>query len=184
MQRGIRDGRSTAPGGFRKRYGIAGLTVGIMPNIGFRRSRHRRALRLQPERISSPEKCPARPQPARFQAPNEPTVVIDGATWSLAVLKRFQPTLLMLLSLALSATFASAQPTEVTRDQITLRGKVEAVDHTARTVTIRGDRGNVVTLDVPQSVARLRPGPSRRRRDRGVLRPGERPPEAARRGRR
>jgi hypothetical protein len=28
---------------------------------------------------------------------------------------------------------------------------VEAVDHTARTVRIRGDKGNVVTLDIPQS---------------------------------
>ena len=61
----------------------------------------------------------------------------------------------MLLSLVLSATAASAQPTEAARDQITLRGKVEAVDTTARTVTIRGDQGNVVTLDVPQSVTRL-----------------------------
>ena len=39
------------------------------------------------------------------------------------------------------------------REQITLRGTVEAVDHTARTVRIRGDRGNVVTLDIPKSVA-------------------------------
>jgi hypothetical protein len=46
---------------------------------------------------------------------------------------------------------ASAQPTEVTREQITLRGTVEAIDHTARTVRIRGDRGIVVTLDIPQS---------------------------------
>ena len=35
------------------------------------------------------------------------------------------------------------------RDQITLRGTVEGVDQNARTVTIRGDRGNVVTLDMP-----------------------------------
>ena len=61
----------------------------------------------------------------------------------------------MLLSVVLSATFASAQPRDVIRDQITLRGTVEAIDLTARTVTIRGDRGNVVTIDVPQSVARF-----------------------------
>ena len=56
--------------------------------------------------------------------------------------------------MVLSATFASAQqPTEVVRDQITLRGRVEAVDAKARTVTIRGDRGNVVTLDMPMAGA-------------------------------
>ena len=66
-------------------------------------------------------------------------------------MSKYFPMMLMLLSL--SATFASAQPAEVIRDQITLRGTVEAVDHTARTVTIRGDRGNVVTLDIPKSVA-------------------------------
>ena len=87
-----------------------------------------------------------------IRAPNEPELVIGGATWSPAVLNHLQPTLLMLLSLVLSATLASAQPTEVVREQITLRGTVEAVDQTARTVRIRGDRGNVVTLDIPQSV--------------------------------
>jgi len=60
----------------------------------------------------------------------------------------------MLLALILSATLASAQATS-TREQITLRGTVQAVDATARTITIRGDTGNVVTLDVPASVARL-----------------------------
>ena len=68
------------------------------------------------------------------------------------MLNQVQPRLLMLLSLVLSATVAGAQPNEVVRDQITLRGTVEAVDHDARTVTIRGDRGNVVTLDIPPSV--------------------------------
>jgi hypothetical protein len=69
-----------------------------------------------------------------------------------AVLKHVPPALLV-LSVALSATFASAQQPEVVRDQITLRGKVEAVDPTAKTVTIRGDRGNVVTLDMPMAGA-------------------------------
>jgi hypothetical protein len=70
------------------------------------------------------------------------------------VLKHAQPTLLfMLLTTVLSVTSASAQSNDVIRDQITLRGKVEAVDHTAQTVTIRGDRGNVVTLDMPKSTA-------------------------------
>src|SRR5687768_491643 len=61
----------------------------------------------------------------------------------------------MFLCLVLSATFLDAQPSEVAPEQISLRGTVEAVDRTARTVTIRGDRGNLVTLDIPQSVARF-----------------------------
>ena len=72
-----------------------------------------------------------------------------------------QPTLLTLFSLVVSVTFAGAQPSDVAREQITLRGQVEAVDHAARTVTIRGDRGNVVTLDIGTSVAsfdQLQPG--------------------------
>jgi hypothetical protein len=43
----------------------------------------------------------------------------------------------------------------VVRDEVTLRGTVEAIDHTARTVRIRGDLGNVVTLDIPASVVRF-----------------------------
>ncbi len=75
----------------------------------------------------------------------------------------------MLLAMVVSATAASAQniaasaqniaasaqPTDVTREQITLRGTVEAIDPAARTVRIRGDRGNVVTIDIPQSVLAL-----------------------------
>jgi hypothetical protein len=53
----------------------------------------------------------------------------------------------------LSATFASAQPADVVRGQLTVRGTVEAVDATARTVTIRGSGGNVVTIDVSKSQA-------------------------------
>ena len=87
-----------------------------------------------------------------IDAPSEPHLVIGGAPRSLAVSKHAKPTLLsILLTTVLSVTFASAQSNEVIRDQITLRGKVEAVDHTARTVTIRGDRGNVVTLDMPRA---------------------------------
>ena len=60
----------------------------------------------------------------------------------------------MLLSLILSSTFASAQATP-NREQVTLRGTVQAVDVNARTITIRGEDGNVATLDVPKSVERL-----------------------------
>jgi hypothetical protein len=49
-----------------------------------------------------------------------------------------------------SAGPASAQK-QVSSGEITLRGTVEAVDQTARTVSIRGEKGNVVTIDIPQS---------------------------------
>ena len=58
---------------------------------------------------------------------------------------------MFVLSLFLSATLASAQINEVVKQQLTLRGTVQAVDQTARTVTIRGTQGTVVTVDVPQT---------------------------------
>ena len=79
--------------------------------------------------------------------------MIGGATWGVAVVNQVQTRLLLLLSLVLSATFASAQPADVVRGQLTVRGTVEAVDATARTVTIRGSGGNVVTIDVSKSAA-------------------------------
>jgi len=58
----------------------------------------------------------------------------------------------MCLSIALSAASAGAQqPGGALPEQVTLRGTVVSIDHTARTVTIRGDRGNTVTLDVAKS---------------------------------
>jgi hypothetical protein len=78
-----------------------------------------------------------------------------GRDMGFAVLNNIQPSLWMLLSLILSATLASAQTSTPNRDQVTMRGTVQAVDATARTVTIKGETGNVVTLDVPQSVVRL-----------------------------
>ncbi len=81
-------------------------------------------------------------------------MVIGGATWGVAVVYQVRTRLLLLVFVVLSATFASAQqPADVVRGQLTLRGTVEAVDANARTVTIRGERGNVVTLDIPQSTA-------------------------------
>jgi len=55
----------------------------------------------------------------------------------------------MFVSMVLFAAVASAQQPAVVSDQITLRGTVEGLDQTARTVTIRGERGNVVTVDMP-----------------------------------
>ena len=60
------------------------------------------------------------------------------------------------MSLALSSILASAQQSpEVVRNEVTVRGTAEAVDVAARTVSVRGEQGQVVTLDVPQSVARF-----------------------------
>ena len=47
------------------------------------------------------------------------------------------------------------QPQDIVRNQVTLQGTVQAVDQTARTVTVRGSQGNIVTVDVPTSVTRL-----------------------------
>ena len=44
---------------------------------------------------------------------------------------------------------------EAVIQQITLRGTVEAVDHTARIVKVKTDQGNIVTLDVPASYTRF-----------------------------
>src|SRR5262245_57433727 len=87
----------------------------------------------------------------------QPAVVeIMAPIGSLVMLKLYRLMWFILACLSLSVTLATAQqPREVVRDEITLRGTVEAIDHTARTVRIRGDQGNVMTLDVPQSVVRF-----------------------------
>ena len=47
------------------------------------------------------------------------------------------------------------QAREAPIGQVTLRGTVEAVDYVGRTVTIRGQQGIVVTVDVATSVTRF-----------------------------
>jgi hypothetical protein len=49
---------------------------------------------------------------------------------------------------------STAQPREAER-QTEVTGIVEAVDHTGRSVTIRLQPGNLVTLDVPPNAARF-----------------------------
>jgi hypothetical protein len=66
----------------------------------------------------------------------------------------------LLISVAAVVLFASvagaqAPQKEAVIQEITLRGTVEAVDHTARTIKVKGDQGNLVTLDVPASYARF-----------------------------
>ena len=50
---------------------------------------------------------------------------------------------------------AAAQTRDVTVSEVSLRGTVQAIDLAARTVVIKGDKGNVVTVDVPTTVTRL-----------------------------
>ena len=71
------------------------------------------------------------------------------------VFRQHQPIVFAIAFVAFTATLASAQPRDLIRDEVTLRGTVEAIDHAGRTVRIRGDQGNVVTLDVPQSLTRF-----------------------------
>ena len=53
-------------------------------------------------------------------------------------------------------SMAGAQTTrEVTLKETTVRGRVQAIDQTARTVTVQGDSGSVVTLDVPTTATRF-----------------------------
>jgi len=69
-----------------------------------------------------------------------------------------KPVIRQLASVALMslvASFAVAQAQDSVLQSITVRGTVEAIDHTARTVRIRGTQGNVVTFDVPASVTRF-----------------------------
>ena len=58
-------------------------------------------------------------------------------------------------ALTLIAALAAAQAQDAVLQEITLRGTVEAIDHPARTVRIRGVQGNVVTLDVPATATRF-----------------------------
>ncbi len=65
--------------------------------------------------------------------------------------------LVSVAALVLLATVAGAQEPqrEAVIQEITIRGTVEAVDQTARTLRVKGDQGNIVTLDVPVSYTRF-----------------------------
>ena len=61
----------------------------------------------------------------------------------------------MCVGMLVSASAILAAQTREAESQLTLTGTVEAVDHTARTVTIRMTQGNAVTLDVPPTAVRF-----------------------------
>jgi hypothetical protein len=60
-----------------------------------------------------------------------------------------------LLVLGAAPAISAAQQTREAESSVTISGTVEAVDHTARTVTLRGQGGNSVTLDVPPTAVRF-----------------------------
>ena len=61
----------------------------------------------------------------------------------------------MCAGMLMSAPAMSAAQTREAERQFTVEGTVDAVDHKARTVTIRSKEGNVVTLDVPPEAMRF-----------------------------
>ena len=61
----------------------------------------------------------------------------------------------VVLMLAPALAAAQTQTLAATGGEVTLRGTVQAVDQTARTVTIQGDKGVVVTVDVPTTATRF-----------------------------
>jgi Cu/Ag efflux protein CusF len=59
------------------------------------------------------------------------------------------------IGLALSGAAALAQTKEVPGERTTHTGTVEAIDHQARTLTLKQPSGEMVTLDIPKSVTRF-----------------------------
>ncbi|HXK10604.1 MAG TPA: hypothetical protein VMT70_13220 [Vicinamibacteria bacterium] len=55
----------------------------------------------------------------------------------------------------LSAAGARAQIKEIPGDRVTEKGTVEAIDHKARVLTLKDDKGEMVTVDVPADVKRF-----------------------------
>ena len=75
--------------------------------------------------------------------------------------------------LMLAPAVSTAQTREA-EDTVTVQGTVAAVDHSARTVTIRSQQGTVTTLDVTPECHAVRPGQGWRSRDGHLLRPHQR----------
>jgi hypothetical protein len=71
------------------------------------------------------------------------------------VFKQIYACMSCVVMLMSAPSMAGAQAREATLSEVTVRGTVQAIDHTARTVTVQGEGGNVVTLDVPTTAARF-----------------------------
>lgn len=59
------------------------------------------------------------------------------------------------IGLALAGATALAQSKEVPGKRVTHTGTVEAIDHQARTLTLKEASGSMVTLDIPKAVTRF-----------------------------
>ena len=55
----------------------------------------------------------------------------------------------------LAGTLAYGQVKEVPGDRVTEKGTVEAIDHKARVLTLKDEKGETVTVDVPAEVKRF-----------------------------
>src|SRR5262245_13963929 len=88
---------------------------------------------------------PRRPVPGRHGSSAFKCAMVTN------MLKHRLASLLSLSVLVFCPATTRAQAREVVLSEITLQGTVTAVDHTQRTVSIRGQQGNVVTLDIPLS---------------------------------
>jgi hypothetical protein len=71
------------------------------------------------------------------------------------VLNRIFVSMLCVGLLIAGSRDAAAQARDTLRDHVSVMGMVTGIDRLARTVTIRGADGNVVTLDVPSTVVRF-----------------------------
>jgi hypothetical protein len=70
-------------------------------------------------------------------------------------MKRFSAAFpLFVLALAL-ASGAAAQVKTVPGDTMTVSGTVEAIDHTSRVLTLKGEAGELITIDVSPAVKRF-----------------------------
>ena len=61
----------------------------------------------------------------------------------------------MCVGVLMSTPAISRAQTREATSEVTVQGTIEVVDYTRRTVTIRGQQGNVVTLDVPPNAPRF-----------------------------
>ena len=62
----------------------------------------------------------------------------------------------MCVGVLISAPDIATAQTREAESQVTVQGTVEAVDYTRGRVTIRGQQGNAVTLDVPANAPRFK----------------------------
>ena len=95
----------------------------------------------------------ARSSTTGLQRPRRTDVV--GAERSIAVLNRRIANVMCVGLLMSAPAISTAQTTREAERQVTVSGTVESVDYTGRTVTVRGQQGNPVTVDVPPNARRF-----------------------------